>query len=136
MAMTPYPNNLAGNGNHGDYTPFHLFAGEKEIVTSQAAVAALQGTFAQFEVFAFDGSGHIAKFNPAGAAPLNKAVGVTAQAIPDSAAVNMTMPYYRSGYFNHEALVWPAGMTTLAARKAAMIDTEIEVGALIGSDNY
>ena len=136
MAMTPYPNNLAGNGNHGSYTPFHLFAGEKEIVTSQAIVASLQGAFAQFEVIAFDGNGNIAKYNPAGAAPLNRAIGVTCQAIEAGQSGTTLFPYYRSGYFNHEALVWPAGMATLAARKAAVIASEIEVGALMGSDNY
>lgn len=137
MALFPYSNTLAGNGDHGDVSPANLFAGEKEIVTSQAKVGALQGAFSQFEVFAFDGSGNIAKYNPAGAAPLNRPVGVTCQAIPNVAVGgNVHAAYYRSAYFNHEALTWPAGMITLDARKAAMIDTEIEVGELYGSDVY
>lgn len=136
MASTPYPNNLAGNGDHGGYFPFQLFAGEKEIVTSQAICAPLQGAFAQFEVFALDGNGMIAKYNPAGVSPLNRAVGVTAQPIDANQSGTAMYPYYRSAYFNHEALTWPAGMGTLEARKAALIGSEIEVGALLGSDVY
>lgn len=36
-------------------------------------------------------------------------------------------PYYIGGIFNHEALVWPAGVDTLAARKAAFEGSNINV---------
>lgn len=57
----------------------------------------------------------------------NKAVAVAAQAI----AQGETGPIYTGAIFNHEALVWPAGVTTLAARKAAFDGTMLGVRKLL-----
>lgn len=135
MPMTPYPKQLAGNGTHGGYTPFHLFAGEKEIVTNQFGVPA-STAFAQFEVAALTAAGVLAKFNPAASDGTQIARVVIAQPIASSATPPALAPAYVSAFFNHEALVWPDTVTTLAARKAAMVNTEIEVGALLGSETY
>lgn len=40
-------------------------------------------------------------------------------------------PYYSGGFFNHAALVWPAGAPTLAARKAAFLGTNISIGSVL-----
>lgn len=130
----PYPNTIAGNGTHGSFAPFHLFAGEKEIVTSQADVPA-NVAFAQFEVAALTSAGVLAKLNPAATDGTQFARVVVAQPVAASATPGKA-PYYRSAFFNHEALVWPAALDTLAKRKAAVAGTEIEVGALLGSTDY
>ena len=131
--MATYPNTLAGNGSHAGYEPFHLFAGEKEIVTAQRGVPA-STAFAQFEV-AVDNAGVLKKYTGAEADPVTLVV--VAQPIASSATPPALAPVYVSAFFNHEALVWPeSAVTTLAARKAAFHGTEIEVGALLGSDEY
>lgn len=54
------------------------------------------------------------------------AIGITAQPIPAGTGG----PLYTGGIFNHEALVWPASVTTIAARKAAFDGTNIGVRQL------
>jgi len=128
--MTPYPNTLAGNGTQGGYEPFHLFAGEKEIVTGQRGVPA-NTAFEQFEV-AVDNAGVLAKYT--GQADVTLVV--VAQPIASSATPPAMAPVYLSAFFNHEALVWPAAVDTLAERQAAFHGSEIEVGRLLGSTEY
>lgn len=53
--------------------------------------------------------------------------GITAQPI----AANSNGPSFVEGIFNHEALVWPASLTTLAQRKLATQGTGIEVRRLL-----
>lgn len=128
--MTPYPNQIAGNGTHGSYAPFHLFAGEKEIVTGQRSVTP-SVAFAQFEVAA-DVAGVLTKYT----GQPDVFLVVVAQPIVASPDVGVQAPVYLSAFFNHEALVWPATVTTLDARKAAFNGSDIEVGALLGSAVY
>lgn len=54
-----------------------------------------------------------------------KPVGIMAQATVAGA----TGPFYKGGFFNHAALVWPASITTLAQRRAAFDRTPIGIGA-------
>lgn len=63
-------------------------------------------------------------------ATYGKFIGITAEPI---AAVedDVDCPYYSSGVFNHEALVWPTAVSTLAARRAAVNGTPIEVASLL-----
>ena len=128
--MTPYPNNLAGNGTQGGFDPFQLFAGDKETVTANRAIPA-GVAFARFEV-AVDNAGTLAKYT--GQADVKLVVvcnPIAADATPlPFAAV------YVSAFFNHEALVWPSGVATLAARQTAFQGTEIQVGKLLGSAEY
>lgn len=56
----------------------------------------------------------------------NDAIGITAVAIP----AGSTGPYYRGGFFNDQALVWPASVSTLVARKMAFDGTPIGIGRL------
>lgn len=129
--MTPYPNTVAGNGTLGSFEPFQLFAGEKEIVTAQRGIPA-NTAFVQFEV-AVDNAGVLAKYT--GQADVTLVV--VAQPIASVATpAGALAPVYVSAFFNHDALVWPAGVATLPARKAAFHGTEIEVGRLLGSAEY
>lgn len=57
-------------------------------------------------------------------------VGVAAQPAA-SATPGSNCPIYVAGCFNHEALVWPAGFTSLAARKAVFARTGIVVKQLL-----
>ena len=131
MAMTPSPNDLAGNGTLGSYTPFQLFAGEKEIVTDHDPVAP-NTTIAKYQVLAKNADGQLVPHNPAATDGTEKAVGVATQPITTGATA-ASIGYYVSAFFNHEALVWDASLTTLAARKAAFAGTEIRVGTLYGA---
>lgn len=49
-----------------------------------------------------------------------KPYGVLIEAINASAAAKTGATCYHGGVFNHEALTWPAGLTTFAARKLAL----------------
>ena len=40
-------------------------------------------------------------------------------------------PIYVAAYFNHALLVWPAGAPNLAARKAAFLGTQINIGTVL-----
>lgn len=57
----------------------------------------------------------------------NKPVGFAAQPI----AANSKGPSFVGGVFNHEALKWPASVSTLAARKVAFAGTNIGVRKLL-----
>lgn len=132
MTMTPYPNPIAGNTTEDPFVPFELFAGEKEVVTNRGTVA-LSQTLKQFQVVAFDASGNLVAHAPAATDGTQIVVGVMAQAITTTASATGDAPYYVSGFFNHEALAWDASLTTLAARRAAVVGSGIQVGALYGA---
>lgn len=59
-----------------------------------------------------------------------KAIGITVEPVGDADAA-VDCPYYSGGVFNHEALVWPAAVSTLAARRAVFNGTNIEVASLL-----
>lgn len=125
-------NDLAGNGTRGSVEPFQLFAGEKEIVTAHDPVAA-STEIAKYEVIARNTSGELVPYDADGEDGEDKAIGIAAQPIKTDAVTVQSLPYYVSGFFNHEALVWPAGVTTLAQRKALFVGTEIQIGSLYGA---
>ena len=62
--------------------------------------------------------------NAAEDVPSGNAFAIAAQPVPASTPGGW-VPIFLSGGFNHEALVWPAGMATLAARKLAFAGTPI-----------
>lgn len=61
--------------------------------------------------------------------PVN-AVGIAAQPIA-AATPGAWIPYFTGGDFNHEALVWPAAVSTLAQRRRAFSGTNINVKQLL-----
>lgn len=130
MAMTPSQNDLARNGTLGGFTPFELFAGEKEIVTDHDDVAP-STILKKYQVVAKNAAGQLVPHDPTASDTTKTAVGVTTQPITTGAAA-APVAYYVSAFLNHDVLVWHASLTTLAARKAAFVGTEIRVGTLYG----
>lgn len=68
--------------------------------------------------------------NAAEDVPSGNAVAIAAQPV-DAATPGGWVPIFISGGFNHEALVWPAGMGTLAQRKLVFAGTPIYVQQLL-----
>lgn len=63
-----------------------------------------------------------------------RAAGIILHAMDTSASgtnEDTFAPYYVGGFFNHEALSWPASVTTLAARRAAFLGTPIHIGSVL-----
>lgn len=113
----------------GSTAPEELLAGEAKLVTDWAPVTTGEGvTFSKFEVFALNSAGSVVKYNPAASDTTATPVGILAQ--PIAAETTTKVPYFVGGFFNHAALVWPASLTTLAARKEVFLRTPIEIGEL------
>lgn len=62
--------------------------------------------------------------------PSGNAIGIVAQPVA-AATPGAFVPIYVAGCFNHEALVWPAGLSTLRQRKMAFEGTGIVVKQLL-----
>lgn len=59
-----------------------------------------------------------------------KAIGIAAQAV-SATTPGTWLPYFSGGVFNHEALIWPNAVATLAQRKRAVAGSDIGVGQLL-----
>ena len=104
-----------------------LFAGEAPIITDSApALAVIQ-------------KWQLCSLTPTGVTPF-VSTGTPVSDSPASSAViaavaadapGKQVPYYDAGKFNHEAIIWPAAVDTLAKRKALLHGTPIFVGHLI-----
>ena len=126
---SPMSERLAGNLNLGQHQPFHLFAGEAPIITDTFPVGA---DLEEYQVFALDATGAAVPHDPVTDpdAPEAIARGITCFAV-DSATMDHVSGYV-GGFFNHDALVWHASLTTLAARKAAFGTTStVKIGRVI-----
>lgn len=123
----PYPNQLAQGVTTEDLpAPFELFAGESDIVTDQGQAGAV--ALVQFAVLGrITATGRLVALDPAAVDGSAVAVAIAAQPI----AANAMGPIYTGGVFNHEALVWPAALDTLAERKAAFDGSNIGVRKLL-----
>lgn len=92
----------------------NMLAGDWPVLTDNIkAAAGVQ--FAAYEVFAISAAGEAIKLDQAGAAPANLARGIACQA---TTAAGQVFPFFKGGCFNHEELVWPAAVDTLAERRA------------------
>lgn len=120
-----YPNMLAQGVNLvNTFAPFELWAGESDLVTSQGTAGA---NLAQFLVIARNPAGKIVQVAPAATDSTAKAIGFMAQA----AVNNGPAVYYTGGVPNHAVLIWPAGVTTLDARKALFDGSNMTISALL-----
>ena len=107
---------LAGTGTLGSFTPEQLFAGERDIVTTRRPFAAGQ-VFAQFEAVGLDATGTVVKLADA----TGEAHFVTVHAMDTSATGYNDVadgPLYEQAIFNHEMIVWPDDVDSLAERQA------------------
>ena len=123
MAATSLPNLLAGNEDLGSWAPTQIFSGEADIVTDGEPVGV---AFAKYQVIARNDAGQLVPWDPAGTGGAALAIGIANEA----GVVGTYAPYYCGGVFNPDALVWPASVTTLAAKKAAFSRTNIQITTL------
>lgn len=103
-------NQLAGSNVYGPQTTTQLYAGEIQVVTDAAPALA---DVDQFEICALTTTG----VTPFVVGTHTKDQAVVAM---EAGTTGKQIPYATGGYFNHEALIWPAGATldTYAERKA------------------
>lgn len=102
------------------------------VVTIRAAAPGADGNAITLaKVFATGANGSVSGATLAsGNSSEGRATGILVHAMDTSGTgLNHSAycPYYIGGIFNHEALVWPAGVDTLAARKAAFEGSNINV---------
>lgn len=118
----------AGVSTEGTYTPENLLAGEAPLITDYGVAG---GEFAKYTVLGrFTANGRYAPWDPAGEDGEEVAVAIAAT---EGAGDGEKCAVYVGGFFNHAALTWHSGTTTLAARKAAFGDTgSIKIGSLAG----
>lgn len=110
---------MASGPNQDAYVPPVLRAGDGDFNTQPAIVLA-DSVLQQYQVVArITATGKVVPFDPAAATGAEKAIGVTAYAV-DATGADVEAAIYVSGYFNTDALVWPAGIT--APKKAAAFD--------------
>ncbi|AAQ63359.1 decorator protein D [Burkholderia phage BcepNazgul] len=119
---------LAGNGTEGSYIPEQLYAGEADIVTTRANVAAAT-VLEKYRVVALVG-GLLVPWNPAASDGSQKAYGISAQ--PKAAgAATVSHPVFVGGVFNHAVLVWDAAADTFEERQAAFAGTPVFIDRLV-----
>lgn len=124
-----HPNQLAGASTLGSIDPFHLYAGEKELVDAHDLVA-VDTEIAQYQVLGrVTATGQLVPHDPEASDGSEKIIGVAMQGIKTEDAPQ-SLPYRVSAFFNHEALIWHESLDTLEKRKAAVVGTEIQVGTL------
>lgn len=104
----------------GSTTPVQLFAGEAPITTIQYPLTI---DVVKYQVVSVDATGNIVAFDAA----LKNAVIASQNGVTGD-----TIAFFDGGNFNHEALVWPAGMTTYAQRRVATgPNSTLKIGLLV-----
>lgn len=131
--------NIASGPNAESYVPDQLRAGDGDFNTNTATVSSGL-SLAQYAVVARKADGELVVWDPtnvtdpdtpAATDGSEHAVGILCYAV-DATAADKVAAYYVSGYFNTDALVWPAGVTAL--QKATAFDrTAIKHRALVNS---
>lgn len=122
----------AGGTVEGTYAYNQLFAGDQDdVITEEAVVVAGQNLAKYTVVGRIAASGKLAVYNPAAVDGTEKAIGILTQAA--NAVADTRVAIFTAGFFNHTALVWPAGVATLLARQDAFRATtghQIRIGAI------
>jgi len=125
---------LAAFTSEGTYTPPNLFAGEQEVITTaltlKASTAVLKNA-----VLALNASNQLVVLNPDGAdATASEAIPVAIAVEAAASGSARLIPVYIAGFFNHEALSWPAhnAVDTLAERQAVFrtSPSNINIGSI------
>jgi hypothetical protein len=99
-------------------------AGTGAAATATLTAAATSLIFQKYEVASINAGGSLIKA-ASGDSLQHVVLAQPTFADTDSA------PYYYGACFNHEALIWPAGVTTLAQRKALFAGTQINVSFIV-----
>ena len=114
-------NDIAGGRTVlGSTAPVQLFAGEAKITTIDYPTTI---DVVKYQVVSVDATGNVVTFD----ATLKNAV------IASQPALNGdTIAFFDGGNFNHEALVWPAGLTTYAQRRVVTgPNATLKIGHLV-----
>ena len=129
--MTIMTDRTAAGRTVGTFTPEQLFAGEAPVITENGTAG---GTYAAHQVLGRNAAGNLVAHDPTaggGSASEAKAIGIALFA--GNASTQTKAASYTGGFFNHEAVVWHASLTTLAQRKAAFAGLlTIKIGNLLG----
>lgn len=104
------------------YTPVGLFAQDGGVQTKPFLFAANVELPAN-SIVALNASNQMVEWNPGGSGSVTIPVGITCEAVDTTGATAMH-PVYVGGYFNTDALNWPAGVTA-AQQLNAFIGTMI-----------
>ena len=124
-----YPDkDLAAGGTiEGTYTPVELFAGDADVVTEEETVVLGQNLAKLTVVGKVTATNKLVAWDPAAVDGSQVAYGILTQAA-NAVAADVNLGVYTGGFFNHAALVWPVGVATFAARKAAFAGKSIHIG--------
>lgn len=115
--MAVIDKDLAGDDLPASFSPTPLHAGDADVVTEEAVLGA--GNLAKYTVVGrVTATGNLAVHNPAAVDGSQNPIGILTQAA-DATLATKRVAIYTAGFFNHAALVWDAGLATLAARQAA-----------------
>jgi hypothetical protein len=103
--------------------PLQLFIGGVDVATDSGLADAAIEKYALIAILA---TGHVTPFVP------GTHTGVQAAVAAQPVAIGQECPYFLSGRFNHEAIVWPAGaaLDTYVERKALLVGCKVQVGHL------
>lgn len=119
-----YPT-LAGDRDATFGRPRQLFAGDSQLITNSAVALA---DIAQHQVCVLTATG----VKP-------YVVADDGAKVPDKLVIaqvpvlaGQDCPLWIAGSFNHEALIWPAGVATYAARRELVLGSHIQIGHLLG----
>lgn len=118
--MANLPNLLAGNESLGAWAPVQVFSGDADLHSDGATCAV---DFPIYSVLAFTPAGLLTPHVPGATDSTGTAFAVAAQA----GRTGQKCPYYTSGQFNPEALVWDASLTTVAQRKAVFVNSPVMI---------
>lgn len=119
---------LAASDLAATMTPFHLFAGDADVITEEGIVDT--GNLAKYTVVGkITATGKLVAHDPAAVDGSQVAYGVLTQAA-NATAADVRVGVYTSGFFNHAALVWNAAVDTLVKRQIAFQGTDIRLGTV------
>lgn len=107
-----------------------LFAGDAEVVTEECIVDT--GNLAKYTVMGrITATGKVVQLTPGASDGSQIACGILTQPV-NATSADVRAAIYTAGFFNHEALVWPAGAThdTLIERQAAFARTPVRIGSV------
>lgn len=114
----------AGNDASTPPSTIQLFAGSAPVITNRAQ-GGTNINLAQYQIIAIVAD-KIVAYDEAGVDGSEVAAGILCTPMDSRASGGVPgrwAPYYTGGDFNHEVLVWPAAIDTLAERRAVFAHT-------------
>jgi hypothetical protein len=130
--MTATPDYLAQNQSEGSWAPEGLRAGDQPLKTRGGETLVTGQNLARLTIVAYDATNKLTQWDHTAVADADASgdtvnlptsvaypVGVLIEAT-DATSADKTVSLYTEGCFNHELLVWPSALDTLAKRRAAL----------------